>query len=85
MKDNNNIQFQITTEQSICVKSKLETLLLGNSLDVILIFMEQNTINIIFVSQDYNNYIIEKPTLYYSIKIHLFHILTFKSIIYKNL
>ena len=55
-----NIQFPLTTEQSINVKSKLETLLVDNSLDIILLFIEHNTINLMFLSEDDNDDIVER-------------------------
>lgn len=57
---NNNIQFPISTAQSISVKRKLENLILENSLDIILIFMEHNTINLMFLSEEHNDNIIER-------------------------
>jgi len=54
------IQFPISTAQSISVKSKLEKLIVDNSLDIILLFIEHNTINLMFLSEDDNDDIIER-------------------------
>lgn len=53
------IQFPLSTAQSISVKTKLEKLILDNSLDIMLLFIEHNTINLMFLSENDNDDIIE--------------------------
>jgi hypothetical protein len=58
-----HIQFPLTTEQSINAKTKLEKLIVENSLDIMLLFIEHNTINLMFLSEEHNDNIIERAKL----------------------